>query len=174
MTKYLIDTNIFIESAYRFYAFDICPGFWEFLEKCSESDSIKSISKVYDEITPDNPNLQDFKEQLKNRGFFLSIENINPESYAKVSQELQTMQYTQKAISDFSSGADYFLVALAYQESYTIVTHEAKSGNNAKNTIKIPNVCEQLEIKCIDVAEFLRSEKARFVLEETHQRETKN
>lgn len=62
MNKYLIDTNIFIESARRFYAFDICPGFWKFLGKCSESDSVKSISKVYDELTSDNSNLQDFKE----------------------------------------------------------------------------------------------------------------
>lgn len=168
MNKYLIDTNIFIESARRFYAFDICPGFWEFLEQCSQTDSVKSISKVYDELTSDNSNLQDFKEQLKNKGFFLSIENIDPESYTKISQELQTMQYTPKAIQDFSSGADFFLVALAYQESYTIVTHEAKSGNNARNTIKIPNVCERLNISCIDVAEFLRNEQARLVLEEVH------
>ncbi len=171
MNKYLIDTNIFIESAYRFYAFDICPGFWEFLGKCSESDSIKSISKVYDELTSDNSNLQDFKEKLQKAEFFLSIENISLESYEKISQTLQTMQYTQRAIQDFSSGADYFLVALAYQEAYTIVTHEAKSGNNARNTIKIPNVCEQLRINCIDIAEFLRNKQARFVLEETYQSE---
>ena len=172
MNKYLIDTNIFIESAYRFYAFDICPGFWDFLSKCSQADSIKSISKVYDEITSNNPNLQDFKERLKSGGFFLSIESINLESYAIISQTLKTMQYEKIAIDNFSSGADYFLVALAYQESYTIVTHEAKKGNNAKNIIKIPNVCEQLGIDCIDVAEFLRREQARFVLENTTQQES--
>lgn len=171
MNKYLIDTNIFIESAYRFYAFDICPGFWEFLNKCARLDSIKSIDKVYDEITSNNSNLQEFKERLNNREFFLSIENIGLESYAIISQTLRTMQYTDIAIKNFSSGADYFLVALAYQESYTIVTHEAKSGNNAKNTIKIPNVCESLEIDCIDIAEFLRREQARFILENTTQQE---
>lgn len=170
MNKYLIDTNIFIESAYRFYAFDICPGFWEFLNKCARLDSVKSIDKVYKEITSDNLKLQDFKEQLNNRGFFLSIENnIRAESYAEVTQALRAMQYKRLAIDNFSKGADYFLVALAYQESYTIVTHEAKSGNNAKNTIKIPNVCEQLGIKCIDIAEFLRREQARFILENTTQ-----
>lgn len=172
MNKYLIDTNIFIESAYRFYAFDICPGFWQFLERCSQTDSIKSISKVYDEITSDNPNLQEFKERLKNTGFFLPIKDITRDSYEKIAETLKAMQYKQQAIDDFSSGADFFLVVLAYQESYTIVTHEAKNGNNARNVIKIPNVCEQLEIiKCIDIAEFLRCERVRFVLEETHQGE---
>lgn len=172
MNKYLIDTNIFIESAYRFYAFDICPGFWEFLNKCARLDSVKSIDKVYKEITSDNPKLQDFKEQLNNRRFFLSIENISLESYSIISQTLRTMQYEKIAIESFSSGADYFLVALAYQESYTIVTHEAKSGNNAKNTIKIPNVCERLGIECIDIAEFLRRKQARFILENTTQQES--
>ncbi|WDL69612.1 DUF4411 family protein [Helicobacter winghamensis] len=166
MKRYLIDTNIFIESAYRFYAFDICPRFWDFLDKCSRLDSVKSINKVYDEITSANNDLQNFKERLKSRGFFLPIENITSKSYAEISQTLLTMQYTQKAIQDFSNGADYFLIALAYQDSYTIVTHETKSGNNAKQTIKIPNVCQRLGICCIDVAEFLRQEQARFVLEQ--------
>ena len=165
MNKYLIDTNIFIESAYRFYAFDICPGFWDFLEKCSETDCVKSIDKVYDEITSNNPKLQDFKERLKGAGFFLPIENIAPSSYVKVSQMLQEMKYAEIAIKNFSECADFFLIALAHQESYTIVTHESKSSGNTRNKIKIPDVCEKLNINCIDIAEFLRRERAKFVLE---------
>lgn len=165
MELYLIDTNIFIESAYRFYAFDICPGFWTFLEKSSKSDYIKSITKVYEELQSDKKELDDFKEKLKNNGFFLPIENIKAESYSKISTTLQKMGYYQEAVSKFSRGADYFLIALAYQESYTIVTHEAKRGNNAKRQIKIPNVCEKLSIECIDIAEFLRREKVKFILE---------
>ena len=126
---------------------------------------MKSIEKVYDEITSSKPGLQQFKEKLKNVAFFLSIENIKPESHKKVSQTLLKMGYTEIAIRHFSSGADFFLVALACQESYTIVTHEAKSGGNARNRIKIPNVCEKLNIDCIDIAEFLRRERAKFVLE---------
>ena len=71
------------------------------------------------------------------------------------------------AIKHFSNGADFFLVALAHQESYTIVTHEVKSSGNTQNRIKIPDVCEKLEICCIDVAEFLRCERAKFVLEQS-------
>ena len=108
MKRYLIDTNIFIESAYRFYAFDICPGFWDFLDKCSRLDSVKSISKVYDEIISANNDLQNFKERLKSRGFFLPIENITSKSYAEISQTLLTMQYTQKAIQDFSKWSGLF------------------------------------------------------------------
>lgn len=165
MKKYLIDTNIFIESAYRFYAFDICPGFWAFLEKASDTDDIKSIIKVYEELQSDKEELKDFKEKLKNKNFFLSIDDITAASYTKISKTLLEMGYYQDAIKKFSSSADYFLIALAYQESYIIVTHEAKSGSNAKRQIKIPNVCEKLNIECIDISDFLRQEKIKFILE---------
>lgn len=164
MDKYLIDTNIFIESAYRFYAFDICPGFWEFLDKSSDSNYIKSIIKVYEELQPDKEELTNFIEKLKDKEFFLDIENITVASYTKISKTLQEIGYYEDAIRNFSSVADYFLIALAYQESYTIVTHEAKSGSNTKSQIKIPNVCEKLTIECIDISDFLRREKVRFIL----------
>lgn len=133
MKKYLIDTNIFIESAYRFYAFDICPGFWDFLEKILNLGYAKSIINVYDEIRGAKQELMDFKEILKTKDFFLPIENITDKTHAKIATTMKEMQYEQDTIRHFSSGADYFLIALAYQESYTIVTHEAKSGNNAKS-----------------------------------------
>ena len=164
MKKYLIDTNIFIESAYRFYAFDICPGFWDFLEKISNSGYVKSIINVYDEIREAKQELMDFKEMLKAKGFFLPIENITAETHAKIATIMKEMRYEQEAIGHFSSGADYFLIALAYQESYAIVTQETKSGNNAKTQIKIPNVCERLKIECIDVADFLRQHYVQFIL----------
>lgn len=95
----------------------------------------------------------------------MPVENITPESYNQVTKTLIDMEYTQQAIANFSRHADYFLIALALQESYIIVTQEAKSGNNAKNQIKIPNVSEKLGIECIDVVKFLRDEKAKFILE---------
>lgn len=164
MKKYLIDTNIFIESAYRFYTFDICPGFWEFLSSIADSGYVKSINKVYDEIKEAKQELMDFKDKLQSQDFFLPIENIKDKTHTKIAITTQQMQYKQEAIGHFSSSADYFLIALAYQESYVIVTHEAKSGNNAKTQIKIPNVCEKLGIECIDVAEFLRRHNVQFVL----------
>ncbi|RDU53203.1 DUF4411 family protein [Helicobacter sp. MIT 01-3238] len=165
MKKYLIDTNIFIESANRHYAIDICPGFWDFLIKISKLDNVKSIIQVYDEFTPDDERLKNFRQNLKGNHFFLPIENITPESYNEVTKTLIDMGYAQQAIANFSKHADYFLIALALQENYIIVTQEAKSGNNAKNQIKIPNVCDRLGIECIDVVKFLRDEKAKFVLE---------
>lgn len=165
MRKYLIDTNIFIESSNRHYAIDICPGFWDFMDEMSHLGNVKSIIQVYDEFTPDIEELKNFRERLKNRGFFLQIEDITPDSYNNVTTTLQKMGYVQQAIADFSAQADYFLIALALQENYTIVTQEARTQAIAKTRIKIPNVCERLGIECIDIIEFLRHERAKFILE---------
>lgn len=94
MRKYLIDTNIFIESSNRHYAVDICPGFWDFLDKISNLDNVKSITQVYDEFTPDIEELKNFRERLKSKGFFLPIENIAPQSYITTTTTLQKMGYS--------------------------------------------------------------------------------
>ena len=31
--KYLVDTNVLIEAKNRYYAFDIAPGFWKWLNQ---------------------------------------------------------------------------------------------------------------------------------------------
>lgn len=165
MRNYLIDTNVFIESSNRHYAIDICPGFWDFMDRMSNLSNVKSIIQVYEEFTPDIEELKNFRERLNNRGFFLQIEDITPDSYNNVTTTLQTMGYAQQAIADFSAQADYFLIALALQQNYTIVTQEARTQAIAKNRIKIPNVCETLNIECIDIIEFLRYERAKFILE---------
>ncbi len=35
---YLFDANVFIEAKNRYYAFDICPGFWEWMDFRKEAE----------------------------------------------------------------------------------------------------------------------------------------
>ena len=32
--QYILDANVFIEAYKRYYAFDLCPGFWRSIEHC--------------------------------------------------------------------------------------------------------------------------------------------
>ena len=47
---YLIDTNVFIDAKKRFYGFDICPAFWDWLVLKNKERIVFSIEKVRDEI----------------------------------------------------------------------------------------------------------------------------
>ena len=72
------------------------------------------------------------------------------------------MDYGESAVNGFFNAADYYLVAETYVKRYTVVTREAKSDST--NVIKIPNICDELQITCIGPFEMLKSEKVRFVL----------
>jgi hypothetical protein len=42
---YLLDANVFIEAKNRYYGFEICPGFWEWLISENAADRVFSIEK---------------------------------------------------------------------------------------------------------------------------------
>ena len=46
----VLDSNAFIEPKNRFYAFDICPGFWDFVAADFANGNAISIINVRDEI----------------------------------------------------------------------------------------------------------------------------
>lgn len=48
--KYLLDANVFIEAKRRYYAFDLCPGFWDCLVSHHQGDRIQSIDRVKQEL----------------------------------------------------------------------------------------------------------------------------
>lgn len=48
--KYLLDANVFIEAKRRYYAFDVCPGFWECLVWHHQGACVESIDRVKQEL----------------------------------------------------------------------------------------------------------------------------
>ena len=56
---FVLDTNIFIDAHRRFYAFDLCPAFWECLEYYCREGKVRSIDQVRDEIVYDEDQLLD-------------------------------------------------------------------------------------------------------------------
>lgn len=47
---FLLDSNVFIEAAKRYYAFDIVPAFWEKLKNQAQAGRIASIDRVRKEL----------------------------------------------------------------------------------------------------------------------------
>ena len=44
--SYLLDTNTLIQAKNEYYAFDLCPGFWKWLERNNEGGMVHSIEPV--------------------------------------------------------------------------------------------------------------------------------
>ena len=80
-----------------------------------------------------------------------------------VNEWLQANAYQQSAVAKFMQGADQWLVAHALAYNWNLVTRE--KPENTKKKIKIPNICDGLEISYVTYHEMLQKEGARFVLE---------
>ncbi len=161
MSRYLLDTNVFIEAKNRYYGFDFCPAFWDWLLEQNAAGKVASIDKVEGELQAGADELSAWAS-ARGAAFFLPPDNLVVPALTQVSGWTTAQAYQPAAIATFLQVADYWLVAHALAHQYTVVTHEVP--DNSVRKIKIPNACIGLAIPCINPYEMLRRERARFVL----------
>lgn len=161
---YLLDSNILKEAKNRYYSFTICPGFWEWVRQGSGSALLGSVSKIRDEI-----NDGDDDDELKiwiNNGQplkFFAPDAATIEAMKVVSRWVMAQAYDEKNRAAFFAKADPLLVAHAMAHQGTVVTHESYVPSNSRK-VKIPNVCEAMEVRWINCFEMLREGAASFHL----------
>ena len=156
MTRYLLDSNVFIQAKNLHYRFEFCQAFWDLLIELNNQGKVFSISKVKKELERGNDSLTDWIINLPDN-FWLD-ENTHIAEYADVINWSSGQNFTQKAMEDFAeySRADAWLVSTAKAMTDTvIVTQEAHIDPNIKKAIKIPNVANAFGIGCLSVYDFL-------------------
>lgn len=57
LLRFVLDTNVFVEAARRYYAFDIAPKFWSELVHRAAASNIISIDRVKGELARGNDDL---------------------------------------------------------------------------------------------------------------------
>ena len=159
---FLLDANGFIEAHRRFYAFDICPGFWASLEHHG-GWRIQSVDKVKAELLVGNDRLATWAGQPALDTIFQDTNQQDVwTAYARVMAWAQkSAQFTQSAKEEFARGADAWLVAYALAKNAIIVTQEASSPT-ARARVLIPNACDGLGVRYVNLFEMLRSLVVRF------------
>jgi len=160
---YLLDANVFIQAKNFYYGFDICPGFWDWMDAAAAPGrEVRSISRVYDELAAGNDTLADWVKPRKGDGRFLTVTDNETQSvFVKVATYVQTAGYTQSAKDLFLGGADPWLVAKAATLGATVVTLE-KSEPNAKKRVPLPNICAVFGVPVLDTFALLQAHSAAF------------
>ncbi len=158
---FLLDANALIEANKRYYAKDICPAFWDFLD--AKSNDIKSIKSVYDELLKGNDELVNWAKERKE--LFLSVDDKGTQiEFGGIASFLSTSKYAQsKDFGRFMGGADPWIIAKAKLLNATVVTHEKSIDNNAKRP-KIPNICADLGVKVVNTFDLIRINGGQFIL----------
>jgi hypothetical protein len=160
---YLLDANVFIEAKNRYYGFDFCPAFWDWLQENHAAGKVFRIEKVGDELQAGNDELGKWASKLGAK-FFLPPDGSVVRSLKKAAEWVRGQGYRPAAIAKFLQDADFYLVRQAHAWGEILVTQEV--SEDGKGRVKIPDVAKGLEIRCLNPFEMLRREGARFVLRE--------
>lgn len=159
---YLLDTNILIQAKNDYYAFDICPGFWDWLRRSNEQGILHSIRPVLEELRVQEDELTAWANE-QTPDFFLPLDEAAVAQISRITRWVQSEDYRDDAKREFLATADPLLIAYAAAHDLTVVTHEIHS-QGSRRKVKIPTVCRALHISCIRTFQMLSNEDAHFVL----------
>jgi hypothetical protein len=156
---FLLDSDVFITAKNAYYAFDICPGFWDALLHQHSQGRVFSISRVHGELLSGRKT-EDLVKWVENQvphGFFLDVdEGEVPTTYTEIMLWAQRhMRYLDRAKAKFATGADGWLVAYAKVHGGVVITNEQRAPES-KTEIKLPDVCTQFNVPYKDTFVMLR------------------
>jgi predicted nucleic acid-binding protein len=164
--RYVLDANVFIEAHQKYYAFDLCPGFWGALARQHMAKRVFSVDRVKDELATGQDQLSRWVNDTVPATFFKKTADRRViHAFATLAKWVQAhLQFTAAAKTEFlSSAADGWVVAYAMANGLTVVTHE-EYAPDAKRKVPIPNLCVEFQAVYCNTFEMLRDLKEQFVL----------
>jgi len=158
---FVLDANVFMEAHRRYYALDLCPGFWECLAHYCHEPRLLSIDRVRDEIGDDDA-LSDWVKDAPDELFVSSAEQPVVDTFSEMMTWVQgNTQFRPEAKAEFAAVADGWLAAYAKVHGAVLVTQEVYSAD-VKRKVPLPNVCRQFRVATRDTFSMLRELEVRF------------
>jgi hypothetical protein len=160
----LLDSNVFIQAKNLYYAFDICPGFWEWLDSVTGGPDVGTITKVRDEISGGRDQLAVWMTARGGRPWVLDISDAQTQrAFIAVAAHVQAGRWKPAAKAQFLRGADPWLVAKASVSGGTVVTLEEPAPSSLKK-VPLPEICDAFGVSTLRTFDFLRANGASFRL----------
>lgn len=154
---YIFDTNAISTLAY--YYPSRFPTIWRRIEELVENGNLWSVREVRNELERHCPS-DHLKSWVHAKRSIFRIPN--EEELRILSQILANRRYHSLVKKDNIlkgfPAADPFVIAAGKAYEATVVTQE----NKRPNAVTIPNVCDELNVTCLNVEKFLESENLTF------------
>jgi len=157
--SYCLDTNILIQAWQKYYSPNFCANYWEVLNQLGESNKIFLPEEVRDEILKTDDKLASWVKSCK-----IPIIRTNQNVTENLSK-IYAANPLHKFLVDntkLRSLADPWVIAHAMSRNATVVTKEVKVTAVSSKRIKIPNVCENMNIRYINDFTMIRELKLKF------------
>ena len=152
-TKYVFDSNVFMNLQQR-QPIDVYPSVWEKISELMENGTITSSQEVYEEILVGEDYLTEWAK--KRSKCFLPTD----EETQKVVRDILLKHRGLVEGGKKKNNADPFVIAVAKINGCTIVSEEIPTKN--PDAPKIPDVCSDLGLNCINFVAFSREMKISF------------
>ncbi len=164
---FILDSDVFIAAKNLYYAFDICPGFWQGLLEQHERGRVFSISRVRGELMAGRKT-EDLVKWVADEvpgEFFLGVDDANvTAAYTEIMLWAQRhTRFLDRAKAKFATGADGWLVAYAKVHGAIVITNE-QPAPDSRSEIKLPDVCAEFGVPYKDTFLMLRELAVQFEL----------
>lgn len=153
MNQYIVDTNVLIDFI-DFLPMDIYETQWKMIGENIENGKIIICEAVFNEIKK-SVELKLWLEKYKSFIIPCYEDKILIEAKIIVNDYPNLID-----VNNPSDQSDPYIIALAKLNKYTILSNE-KYSEAAKKT-RIPFICKNLKIDCVNTHEFYRKESWRF------------
>jgi hypothetical protein len=150
---YSLDTSGILDAWVRYYPPDVFPTVWQQMDSAATTGVILAIDEVVREL--------ERKEDGAHKWFKARPTAIVPID-SEIEGALQRIMGRFPKLVDTrrnKSGCDPFVIALAQVRDLTVVTAETRTGSLERP--KIPDVCDNLGLKWVNVVTFFREQHWR-------------
>ncbi|MEA3496687.1 MAG: DUF4411 family protein [Bacteroidota bacterium] len=157
--KYCLDTNFFIEAWNKYYSPDFCSEYWEIIDELAKQGIVFITREVKKEIDKGDDNLRNW---LKDKSYIVKpIDESVQLNLKKLYAKDKSHQYLANNIKNRSI-ADPWVIAHAMAENAIVVTKEYLSTSSNPQKVKIPDVCENMNVKWINDFDFIKEVNIKF------------
>lgn len=148
---YLLDANVLITSANGLFQLDRVPQFWAWVEAMGRSGQIAVPLEIWEEVKDGKDELAAWARSDEVKDALLLREEADPRVVGEVVSRGYAPDLTDTELLEL--GRDPFLVWYAYTDraGRTVVSGEVSSPGRSRGRRKVPDVCRDLGIGCLDL-----------------------
>jgi hypothetical protein len=157
-----LDANTYIQAKNEYYGMDICPAYWDWLDQQFNIGVVGSIDMIGRELKDGNDDLAQWAKDRPSH-FIPNDDDATQLIFVDILQAVMVGDYNAGNRDNFVAKADPWIIAKAKAIGATVVSHESLLVPGTKK-VKVPNICHQFDVPCINTFQFLRELQARFVL----------
>ncbi|WP_201981207.1 DUF4411 family protein [Hymenobacter rubidus] len=157
--SYCLDANVLIQAWQSYYSPDFCPLYWQVLNDLGVQKRVFIPQMVYNEVADTEDDLGKWLKKSK-----IPIDKIDG-NVTEILKQIYAANESHKYLVDNTkqrSLADPWLIAHAIKAHACVVTKEIKVTAANSNRIKIPNVCDNMNVRWINDFQLVRELKIKF------------